>query len=545
MNFTFMIMLIMSILLFIISLLCINMNTFIMMKISLINFMSINFPIDIMLDWMSIMFLSIVMMISSLIIFFSKYYIPNKEHKLFLTLLLTFVLSMGILIISNNLFLILLGWDGLGLSSYILVIYYQNSSSSASGTITILSNRVGDVLILMSMALITMSCNWSFNMNNEYSLMVTVLLMIAACSKSAQFPFSAWLPMAMAAPTPISALVHSSTLVTAGVFLMLRISTSLHTMSMMLLLSISSLTAIYASMSANWEQDLKKIIALSTLSQIAMMMFAISLNSMILAFSHLIIHALFKSTMFLCAGTMIHESSYQDMRMMGLNQINLPLSLSILGINSLALMGVPFMSGFFSKDMIIENMISCNMNIVLSTIMMMSIGMTAAYSIRMSFISNKTNIKINNFSSNHQSLYSYIPIMLLSLFAITSGSWLTWMISSEQMFLINNQIKMFIILILLTGLMLGFSLQFKNKSFIKLGSPSISLWFLHITSVLHLNLLNPLMQTYHNNDKNWQENYGPTNSHKMMSLLSFIPENSKSTLLMILIMSSIIPLFSL
>nr|YP_009058780.1 NADH dehydrogenase subunit 5 [Plexippus paykulli]AIM52646.1 NADH dehydrogenase subunit 5 [Plexippus paykulli] len=520
-------------------------NSYSLIKIFLLNLTSINMSIDIMIDWTSMLFLSIVMMISSLIILFSKYYIPSKEQKQFLLLLLMFVLSMGILIMSNNLFLILLGWDGLGLSSYILVIYYQNFSSAASGTITLLSNRVGDILILLSMGLITLSSNWSFNLNSEYSMLVLIMLMIAACSKSAQFPFSAWLPMAMAAPTPISALVHSSTLVTAGVFLMLRISSNIHPTSMLMLLIISSSTAIYASMSANWEQDLKKIIALSTLSQIAMMMFAISMNSMILAFSHLIIHALFKSAMFLCAGTMIHESSYQDMRMMGMNFLNYPLSLSILGINSMALMGIPFMSGFFSKDMIIESMISSNMNIMMTTMMMLSIGMTAAYSIRMSFISNKSNIKINSLSSNHQSIYSFIPIITLSLFAITSGSWLSWLLSPEQLFMINNQSKYMILMILITGLLMGFSLQFKNKKYIKMGLSSISLWFTHFLSIIPTNITAPMMQTFHNNDKNWQENYGPNNYHNLLSLNSSLPDLSKSSLLMILVMTSIIPMFIL
>nr|YP_010154936.1 NADH dehydrogenase subunit 5 [Phanuelus gladstone]QQX28279.1 NADH dehydrogenase subunit 5 [Phanuelus gladstone] len=518
-------------------------NMFILMKIPLSNIYSMLIPIDIMFDWMSMMFLGTVMLVSSLIIMYSLYYIPNMEYKQFLLLLLMFVLSMSILILSNNLFLILLGWDGLGLSSYILVIYYQNFPSAASGTITLLSNRIGDIMILLSSGLLTISSNWNFNMNSEYSLMIMMLLILAACSKSAQYPFSAWLPMAMAAPTPISALVHSSTLVTAGVFLMLRISTYLHPNTMFLLIIISSMTAMYSSMSANWEQDMKKIIALSTLSQIAMMMFAISLNSLILAFMHLIIHAMFKSAMFLCAGIMIHESSYQDTRMMGINFSNLPLTLSMLGINSMALMGIPFMSGFFSKDMIIENLIIMKTNMFLYMLMIMSIGMTASYTMRMSFQTNKSYIKINPIQSNHISINAVIPITMLSLMAISSGSWLTWIVSPEQMFLISIKYKIFIILCLTTGLMLGFMLQFKNKKFIKMGMSSISLWFNHLTSTTPIIPMYHPMQMFHNIDKQWQEKYGPNQSYNLLYMANTLPEMSKSSMLFSLMLMSLIPLF--
>nr|YP_010248814.1 NADH dehydrogenase subunit 5 [Phintella cavaleriei]QTT58092.1 NADH dehydrogenase subunit 5 [Phintella cavaleriei] len=527
------------------SLSSIQYNSFYLMKILLTKLFNMNISIDIMMDWISLFFLSTVMLISSLIILFSKYYIPNKEQNQFMLMLLMFVLSMSILILSNNLFLMLLGWDGLGLSSYILVIYYQNYSSASSGTITLLSNRIGDILILLSMSLITMSMNWNFNMNFEFSKTTMLLLLIAACSKSAQFPFSAWLPMAMAAPTPISALVHSSTLVTAGVFIMLRISTSLHPLTMMILLMISSSTAIYASMSANWEQDLKKIIALSTLSQIAMMMFAISMNSLVLAFMHLIIHALFKSAMFLCAGIMIHESSYQDMRMMGLNFSKSSLTLSMLGINTLALMGIPFMSGFFSKDSIIENMMISTTNSLMSLLMIMSIGMTTTYSIRMAISSNKPFMKMIPISSNHQMISNYIPIILLSMMAITSGSWLTWIFSSEQTFIMNNYTKFMILVLLIMGFMLGLFLQFKSKKFMKFGFSSIPLWFIHIISVIPTNLFNPIMKIFQNNDKTWKEMYGPNKSNNLMMMYSYIPEKTKSTLMMILIMTSILPMFFL
>nr|WIM51609.1 NADH dehydrogenase subunit 5 [Parabathippus shelfordi] len=517
-----------------------NNNMFLMLKLMLTSINSSNMFIDMMMDWMSLTFMSTVMLISSLIILFSKYYIPIKEQKQFLIMLLMFILSMIILILSNNLFLILLGWDGLGLSSYILVMYYQNFSSASSGTITLLSNRIGDIMILMSIAMLIMTSNWSFNLNFQYPMIIMIMLLIAASSKSAQFPFSAWLPMAMAAPTPISALVHSSTLVTAGVFIMMRIMSN-NPNILTILLIISTATALYASMSANWEQDLKKIIALSTLSQIAMMMFAISLGSLILAYLHLIIHALFKSTMFLCAGIMIHESTYQDMRMMGLNFSNHPLTLSIFGLNSMALMGIPFMSGFFSKDMILEKMSSSNLNFMMLILMTSSVGMTASYSLRMSISSNKSIIKFNPLSLNHSSTSALIPIISLSSFGIMSGSSMTWLISPHQMFMISYTNKMLVLLILSLGFMMGILLQFKNKKYTKLGSSSISLWFTHFLSVIPNITLSSLMGTYLKNDKSWQENYGPQKSFNMLKMSSPITDNFKYLLLMSTTMMIMIP----
>lgn len=521
--------------------LLLNHNSFSLIKIPLTNSSYISISADIILDWISLIFLATVIIISGLIVLFRKYYIPNMEQKQFLLLLLIFILSIITLIIRNNLFLVLLGWDGLGLSSYILVIYYQNFSSAASGTITLLRNRIGDILILLSIGIITISSNWRFNINQEYSLIILLFLIIAACSKRAQFPFSAWLPIAIAAPTPISALVHSSTLVTAGVFLILRISAA-HPIIITILLIISSSTAIYARISANWEQDLKKIIALSTLSQIAIIIFAISINSLILTYIHLIIHALFKSAIFICAGIIIHESSYQDIRIIGLNFINYPLTLSILGINSIALMGIPFISGFFSKDVIIEFILTSNLNFTISILIILSIGITASYSIRITLFSNKSTIKSQPWISNHQRLESIIPIITLRILAITSGSWITWLISPDQVYLLNIINKIIILIILTTGILLGFILQFKNKKYINIGLSSISLWFTHFLSVLPTNFTSPLILTFQNNDKIWQENYGPEKIFTTLKLNSFITDNFKSSILIILIIIFIIPI---
>nr|QHO05159.1 NADH dehydrogenase subunit 5 [Cheiracanthium triviale] len=516
-------------------------NIYIITKIPLIKFNQMLMSADIMLDWISMMFMSTVMLISGLILMFSIYYITKKEQYKFMLMMLLFVLSMGILIISNNMFLLLLGWDGLGLSSYVLVIYYQNYTSAASGSITLISNRIGDIMILMAMGMNMMIMNWSFSMKMEFMYSSMMLLMLAACSKSAQLPFSAWLPMAMAAPTPISALVHSSTLVTAGVFISLRMMMNQSNISNIMMI-ITSLTAIYASMTACWENDMKKIIAYSTLSQIAMMMFAISMNAHMLAFLHLIIHALFKSTMFMCAGTMIHESSYQDMRMMGMNMNMLLIPSITLGITSMALMGAPFSSGFFSKDSIIENLMMIKLDSLMTIMMIMSIGMTASYSIRMISMSNKWLMKSYPNLSNHLNWQSIIPLIIMSPLSISMGSLMSWIMIPDQMFMLSLQFKMYIISILMLGILTGMMLSYKNYNLMKMGLSAISIWFLHIMSVIPKKILSPSMMIFLKNDKEWQENYGPYKIHYSNIMMSMnILNMKKSTTMLFMLMTIMIP----
>nr|QNV12128.1 NADH dehydrogenase subunit 5 [Araneus diadematus] len=517
-------------------------SLFISLEFSLISMFSINIPVSFLLDWTSMMFLFTVMFISSMILMFSMEYIPDKEHKQFSMLLLMFVMSMSFLILSDNIIFILLGWDGLGITSFVLVIYYQNASSSASGSITIFSNRVGDILILLSIAFLTSMCNWNFFMNENFPKMVMFFLVMAACSKSAQFPFSAWLPAAMAAPTPISALVHSSTLVTAGVFLLIRIMNYPHPSSMMLILLISSMTAIYASMSANWEMDMKKIIALSTLSQIAMMMFAISLGSTILAFFHLIIHALFKSMMFLCAGMMIHTSSYQDMRNMGTILNNFPIMTSILGIASLSLMGIPFMSGFFSKDPIVETVIFSKTLSLMSILMILSIGMTAAYSIRMASLALKFTLKFKPDINIHPSNFMETPVIIMAPLSIFMGTIMMWMSAPEQIIMIPNYFKFLIITTLVIGLLIGSSLSYTTQKYLQMGQASISLWFNHFLTTIPFNLMSKLMNFFTKNDKSWQEIYGPNYCFSYSSMSSSYPDNISTQLLFIILMMTMYPI---
>merc|ERR550519_1358489 len=278
--------------------------------------------------------------------------------------------------------LILLGWDGLGLTSFLLVIFYKNRKRLGSGILTVILNRTGDCFFLLVLA---------FGLGNGYAGSVCptrgVILILLSITKSAQFPFRSWLPAAIAAPTPVSALVHSSTLVTAGVFLLVRFYSFLssHSIFNPILLLIATLTITIAGIAATIETDLKKIIALSTLSQLGVIIAALGLGLPLLAFFHLITHALFKALLFVCAGSVIHFHDHdQDLRATGNIAISNPTLTSCITIANLALCGTPFLAGFYSKDLILEISSFSPNNIIILIIFFIATGLTAGYSIRFS-----------------------------------------------------------------------------------------------------------------------------------------------------------------
>lgn len=250
---------------------------------------------------------------------FTLSYISGEYYlSYFVIIVIAFVFSINLLIYFPNMISLLLGWDGLGLTSYLLVIYYINDSSLGSGIVTAMSNRVGDALIISVVAIGFI--NMCFTPFIGLFYLISFLLIFGSFTKRAQIPFSAWLPAAMAAPTPVSALVHSSTLVTAGVFLLIRFFGRLSEFFYFcpILFYWGVITSLMASLTALFENDMKKIIALSTLSQLGVIIFCLGLNQPYLTFYHLVTHALFKALLFICAGTFIHcNYNVQDIRILG------------------------------------------------------------------------------------------------------------------------------------------------------------------------------------------------------------------------------------
>lgn len=232
-------------------------------------------------------------------------------------------------------------------------------------------------------------------------LFIGRLIILAGITKRAQIPFSAWLPAAIAAPTPVSALVHSSTLVTAGVYLLIRFNVLLLDSFLgKALLIIGGLTIFIAGIGANLEIDLKKIIALSTLSQLGLIIRILALGFYKLAFFHLLTHALFKALLFICAGVIIHQiKNSQDIRYMG-GFINfIPLTSSFFSVSNLALCGTPFLAGFYSKDLILEIIYFSNINIIVFFLFVFSTGLTVCYSFRLFFFSLTRRFNLISYSN--------------------------------------------------------------------------------------------------------------------------------------------------
>nr|YP_010400239.1 NADH dehydrogenase subunit 5 [Reishia bronni]UQS75938.1 NADH dehydrogenase subunit 5 [Reishia bronni] len=368
-------------------------ETTIIMEWSIIQISSCMMTMILILDPVSLSFSNVVCLISGCVMLFSSSYMSHDPFlKRFTWLVMLFVLSMNLLVFIPSLPALLLGWDGLGIVSFVLVIYYQNMKSLGAGMLTVLANRIGDVMILISIGLLVLQGHWMITSIWDFYLSTWMALTItlAAMTKSAQIPFSSWLPAAMAAPTPVSALVHSSTLVTAGVFLIIRFFPFLSSISgfKTALLFISVLTLLMAGIGANYENDLKKVIALSTLSQLGVMMMSLGMGMPYLALFHLYTHALFKALLFLCAGMIIHNSSNtQDIRHMGLLFSQAPLTVGCMNVANLALCGAPFLSGFYSKDLILEFSLHSPTNLLMVLLIFLATGMTAAYSLRLSFCS--------------------------------------------------------------------------------------------------------------------------------------------------------------
>jgi len=318
-------------------------------------------------------------------------------NKRFIILVLIFITSISILIFSPSIIGIIIGWDGLGITSFLLVIFYQNISRIKSGLVTIYINRFGDVIIIF---IIIISINSLPNKNIFIIKNITIIfILLAAITKRAQIPFSAWLPIAIAAPTPVSSLVHSSTLVTAGVYILLRFSLKFkeYNISIFLLL-ISLITRISARFIACVESDFKKIIAISTLSQLGIIIIILSINHRKISFFHIIRHALFKALLFLSCGIIIIISSgIQDRRFKGGINTNNFFTPLLFSTSRISLIGFPFLTGFFSKDFIIERT-NEKSHLIIFIIIILTCVITSIYRFRLYFV------RIKNIRSNERNV---------------------------------------------------------------------------------------------------------------------------------------------
>lgn len=327
-------------------------------------------------------------------------------------------MSILILVVSDNIVTLFLGWDGLGVSSYFLVVLYLNFRAQNSGIVTIISNRIGDCLIMLFLICLFSYRRIGVHHSWVQSALITIIL-VAFFTKSAQLPFSTWLPAAIAAPTPISALVHSSTLVTAGCYVLIQMSNQLQRQIILWVVILTrALTITRAGFSSTVETDFKKIVALSTLSQISLVFLCTSCTLKTLAFIHLIAHAIFKSLLFINTGRLIHNSlNNQDLRVYRQWSLSQPVICGSITICTLNLMGITFITGYFSKDSIFERILNLKIRGTTLVLIFTTTLFTYIYSIRLLKRVFKTSMKsLVNFNSNPTLILTILGLRLNAIF---------------------------------------------------------------------------------------------------------------------------------
>lgn len=476
---------------------------------------------------MSLLFIIFVFLISSVVIYYRKRYISSELNlSRFIILVLLFVFSIILLIIRPNIIRIFLGWDGLGLVSYCLVIYYQNIKSYNAGILTALSNRIGDVCILIVISWILNYGGWNYIfylefMRNDMSIIVVGgIIILAAITKRAQIPFSSWLPAAIAAPTPVSALVHSSTLVTAGIYLLIRFNLLLLDIFLIkILLLLAGLTIFMSGISANYEFDLKKIIALSTLRQLGLIISVLRIGFPDLAFFHLLTHAIFKALLFMCAGVIIHIiNNIQDIRFMGGIRFYIPITSLCLNISNLALCGIPFLAGFYSKDIILELVSLRNLNLFIFFLYYSSTGLTIYYTIRLLIYLIVIDYNLLCIYNLYDEDYIILKRIFVLLFIrIIRGSFLRWIIFSYPYIIyLPFNIKIIVIYVSLLGGLLGYIVRnmkvYSMNKFLNrynLRNFLCLIWFIPnlFTYGVNYYFLNLSQKLLNNIDIGWREYY--------------------------------------
>ena len=391
-------------------------------------------------DSLTVSMLIPVLIVSSLVHIYSIGYMSHDPHnQRFFSYLSLFTFMMIILVTANNFLLMFVGWEGVGICSYLLVsFWFTRIAANQSSISAFLTNRVGDCFLTIGMFAIL----WSFG-NIDYSTVfslapfinenivtfIGICLLIGAMAKSSQVGLHVWLPMAMEGPTPVSALIHAATMVTAGVYLLIRTSPLIEHSSTVLILClwIGAITTVFSSLIGLFQQDIKKVIAYSTMSQLGMMVIAIGLSSYNIALFHLVNHAFYKGLLFLGAGAVIHAvADNQDFRKYGGLRPFLPLTYSVMLIASLSLVAFPFMTGFYSKDLILESAFgqyhfSGTVVYFIATIGAM---FTTLYSVKVLYLTFLTNPNgpIVNYKHAHEGdIFMSLPLIILAVFSIFFG----------------------------------------------------------------------------------------------------------------------------
>jgi len=401
---------------------------------------SFNMAWNFQFDSLTVSMLIPVLIISSLVHFYSIGYMSHDPHnQRFFSYLSLFTFMMIILVTGNNYLVMFVGWEGVGVCSYLLVsFWFTRIAANQSSLSAFLTNRVGDAFLMIGMFILlwtlgTLDYSTVFSLapyiNENITTIIGICLLIGAMAKSSQVGLHIWLPMAMEGPTPVSALIHAATMVTAGVYLLIRSSPLIEYSSAVLLICLwlGAITTIFSSLIGLFQQDIKKIIAYSTMSQLGMMVIAIGLSSYNVAIFHLINHAFYKGLLFLGAGAVIHAVvDNQDLRKYGGLISFLPLTYSVILIASLSLVAFPFMTGFYSKDFILESAYGQYHFSSIDVYVIAVIGaiFTTLYSVKVIYLTFLTNPNgpVNYYRNAHESdIFISLPLVILAVFSIYFG----------------------------------------------------------------------------------------------------------------------------
>ncbi len=402
------------------------------------------------IDQLTAVMLLVVTTLSSLIHIYSVGYMHgDKGYARFFAYLNLFTFFMLVLVMANNFLLMFVGWEGVGLCSYLLIgFWYEKKSASDAGVKAFVVNRVGDFGFVLAMLLIfltfgtlhfadvfkavaTPAANHSYNLfGGEISVitLIALLLFLGATGKSAQLPLYVWLPDAMEGPTPVSALIHAATMVTAGVFMIARCAPifSLSPVAMNTVAIVGGLTAVFAATIGLVQNDIKRVIAYSTISQLGYMFLGLGVGAFSAGIFHLTTHAFFKGLLFLASGSVIHAlSGEQDMRKMGALKPKIKITWAVFLIGTLALSGIPPFAGFFSKDEILWNVYNApSIGPVLWFLGVAGAFMTAFYSFRLIYLTFYGKSRVDHEVAHHvheSPKVMTIPLMILAFFSITIG----------------------------------------------------------------------------------------------------------------------------
>ena len=407
----------------------------------------LNIGMGYLIDKFSAIMLVVVLSISSIVHLYSIGYMKEEtDFKRFFSYIALFTFSMILLVISNNLVQLFIGWEGVGLVSYLLIgFFYKKQSAIKANLKAFLVNRIGDMFFILGIVMVYAAFD-SFdyktiflNLNKidlenleiyfglSYIDFSCLFLFIGAMAKSAQIPLHVWLPDSMEGPTPISALIHAATMVTAGIFMVGRLSPlyALTEFTADFILLVGASTALFIGAIAIFENDIKKVIAYSTISQLGYMVAALGINAYTVSFFHLYTHAFFKALLFLCAGSIIMSLHHnQDIRKMGGLKSKLPITYVSFMIGTLCIIGFPLTSGFFSKDLLLEVMLyeKSSISFVAYLMLLLAALVTTIYSLRLLFLVFYNKYRDKDFENiREQSKIITLPLIILSVLSIISG----------------------------------------------------------------------------------------------------------------------------